>query len=997
MEYRIGTKVFTNWTIKKELGEGATGRVFEICKTDYGITTRSALKVIRVPRSASDIRAALAEGMDEQSVSSYFKGFVDEIVKEIVIMTNLKSHPNIVSYEDHHVTEHEGALGWDILIRMELLTPLYEYQLSHPMKEKDVLRMGVELTDALSFCQKKGFMHRDIKPENIFVSETGQFKLGDFGVARTVEKTTGGLSRKGTEKYMAPEVYLGRPYGLSVDIYSLGLVLYSFLNHGRLPFYPLDKKQITFADRENALGRRMKGDILPPPASASESAAEVILKACAYRSEDRYHSAAEMHEALKKILYGGQEQIEEPDVHDISEELYELESEEQTVGMVEELSAEPEEKTVGMVEMPEPEEKTVGIVESEQKTVVDLLINMPLSVQDHEVYEWLEKRHYDVQREEETAQIRVGDSETSLWTGIIECEKKRDRYIAAALRLTLEEAEESQRNEQLDYLTSTVFSQYHLNSMVESLQGDVRYVYSDNDNLFIVEYTKGVSLEVTRRMPLSVQPTGYREIGTILVNAPLQSRSDTEGWLKDNGFRYGSDKEEQITVYPDIEGAFSLCFSEYDGTVHTELFVRNTEEMYEYIKKKIQLSAGKGDIDIFTEHPNERSDENWWWVLNDRILRISFISEDKLILISIEINKSQPGDKDITEFETADESFTDNRKKLVKKGFWIAGALIALFFGCLLGVTVKDYLTDMMEQPAQEPDISYGGEAIENIGDVPKWTEDIGNPGGIDGKLLVELPLNSGADEAINWLDSIGYMYGVVDSYEDTGYKELKILDEAGSDWDISVECSDPGTPGNTYFGNISFIYKGKDQDAMLDTVRTEFEKVFAFTGETEVEEGFCSYSYTDQTNNYSINKFSGDSLTIRRSTLIEWDANKLDVGLDVFLYCPLDSEISVKDWLDEKGYSYDDSLLLIYVPAGFVSNTPNPDYGAMYTTFSVLNEDEVFESLIQQIREKTGIEGEEAETAEGRECTFNLDDRYINISVNIMAGDIYIRGGIIS
>ena len=89
----------------------------------------------------------------------------------------------------------------------------------------------------------------------------------------------------------------------------------------------------------------------------------------------------------------------------------------------------------------------------------------------------------------------------------------------------------------------------------------------------------------------------------------------------------------------------------------------------------------------------------------------------------------------------------------------------------------------------------------------------------------------------------------------------------------------------------------------MLDTVRTEFEKVFTFTGETEVEEGFCSYSYTDQTNNYSINKFSGDSLTIRRSTLIEWDANKLDVGLDVFLYCPLDSEISVKDWLDEKGY----------------------------------------------------------------------------------------------
>ena len=303
MEYRKGTVVFTNWIIEKELGEGATGRVFEIQKTDYGITTRSALKVIRVPHSDSDIRAAFAEGMSEESVSSYFQGFVDEIVKEIVIMSNLKSHPNIVSYEDHQVTMHEDSLGWDILIRMELLTPLYNYQMKQPLDEADVLRMGIELTDALDFCQKKGLIHRDIKPENIFVSETGQFKLGDFGVARTVEKTTGGLSRKGTEKYMAPEVYLGKPYGATVDIYSLGLVLYSFLNHGRLPFYPLDKNQITFADRETALGKRMQGETIPAPADASADIAEVILKACAFLPEERYQSAAEMREDLEAIAY----------------------------------------------------------------------------------------------------------------------------------------------------------------------------------------------------------------------------------------------------------------------------------------------------------------------------------------------------------------------------------------------------------------------------------------------------------------------------------------------------------------------------------------------------------------------------------------------------------------------------------------------------------------------------------------------------------------------
>ena len=339
MEYRKGTKVFTNWTIEKELGEGATGRVFEIQKTDYGITTRSALKVIRVPRSSADLKAALAEGMDGQSVSSYFQGFVDEIVKEIVIMTELKSHPNIVSYEDHHVMPHEDGFGWDILIRMELLTPLLDYQLGHMMTENDVIRMGRELTDALTFCQEKGLIHRDIKPENIFVSEAHQFKLGDFGVARTVEKTTGGLSRKGTEKYMAPEVYLGKPYNQTVDLYSLGLVLYSFMNRGRLPFYPQDKNQISFSDRESAMDRRMRGDEIPAPADASPEFASVILKACAFLPGDRYRTAQEMSADLKRLnRTKGSSQI--TGMTDCSQE-------EKTVGMF------AEEQTMGMFR-PEP-------------------------------------------------------------------------------------------------------------------------------------------------------------------------------------------------------------------------------------------------------------------------------------------------------------------------------------------------------------------------------------------------------------------------------------------------------------------------------------------------------------------------------------------------------------------------------------------------------------------------------------------------------------------
>lgn len=92
MEYTINSAVFGDWKITEKIGEGSYGTVYKIQKTDYGITTYSALKVIRIPRSNADIKAALNEGMDEQSVTTYFQGFVEEIVQEISVMASLKSH-----------------------------------------------------------------------------------------------------------------------------------------------------------------------------------------------------------------------------------------------------------------------------------------------------------------------------------------------------------------------------------------------------------------------------------------------------------------------------------------------------------------------------------------------------------------------------------------------------------------------------------------------------------------------------------------------------------------------------------------------------------------------------------------------------------------------------------------------------------------------------------------------------------------------------------------
>lgn len=298
MKYTIGTKVFGDWEIKREIGAGGFGVVYEIEKNNYGILVKSALKVIRIPASKSEIKTALSEGMDERSMVSYFEGCVDEIVKEIAVMSSLKNHPNIVTYEDHHVERDSEEFGWHILIRMELLTPLQDYQLSHKMTEKEIVQMARDICNALVYCQQKQIIHRDIKPENIFINELGEYKLGDFGVARSLDKTKGGLSVKGTIGYMAPEVYLGQSYGVSVDTYSVGLMMYRMLNGNRMPFFPPAPNPITYQDKEIAMTRRMQGESFPPPMYGSEGLKKVILKACAYHPSNRYKTAWEMLEAL---------------------------------------------------------------------------------------------------------------------------------------------------------------------------------------------------------------------------------------------------------------------------------------------------------------------------------------------------------------------------------------------------------------------------------------------------------------------------------------------------------------------------------------------------------------------------------------------------------------------------------------------------------------------------------------------------------------------------
>ena len=288
------------WFIKELLGEGSYGKVFRIEREDMGGKYDAALKVITIPQSEKEIESIRESLQDDNSVNQYFTNMAIRIVEEFKLMAQLKGNTNIVSYEDHEIVAHENGIGYDILIRMELLKPLNKF--TDNISEQEVIKIGIDICKALEVCQKYSIVHRDIKPENIFVSSLGDYKLGDFGVAKTMKHEMTVMTTTGTYVYMAPELKKGEECGTNVDIYSLGMVMYKLLNYNREPFLPLPPEMFTFEQREQSLINRMKGVPLPKPANANDRLAEIILKACEYNPKARYESPMRMRMELESLL-----------------------------------------------------------------------------------------------------------------------------------------------------------------------------------------------------------------------------------------------------------------------------------------------------------------------------------------------------------------------------------------------------------------------------------------------------------------------------------------------------------------------------------------------------------------------------------------------------------------------------------------------------------------------------------------------------------------------
>ena len=295
---------WADWDILEPLSSGSSGIVYRACRKGFP-DYLSAIKVVEVPSDREQIADMQKAGMSDEQIRNMLKERMKYVMEGIRRMERFRGQSHLVSIEDFRMENAEDGMGGRALIRMEYLKPLPAYIADKKLSVEEVIRMGIDLCSALEILHGSGVVHQDIKPDNIFVNDRLPggviYKLGDLDMLRDLSEHMPGEEIRGTPSFLAPETLDGTNVDARADLYALGLTMYYLINDNRLPFLP--KRQFSsHHDLEIATQMRLTGTELPDPEGAEESLCQVLKKACAFRPEDRYRSAAEMRENLEDLL-----------------------------------------------------------------------------------------------------------------------------------------------------------------------------------------------------------------------------------------------------------------------------------------------------------------------------------------------------------------------------------------------------------------------------------------------------------------------------------------------------------------------------------------------------------------------------------------------------------------------------------------------------------------------------------------------------------------------
>lgn len=269
----IGTMLSGRYEVLKRVGSGGMADVY--MAKDHKLNRNVAVKVLK------------SEYVEDEK-------FLKKFETEAQAVARL-SHPNIVNVYDVGI---EDGINYIVMELAEGMT-LKEYiRRKGYLSPKETVEISLQIASAISHAHKNHIIHRDIKPQNILVSEIGNVKVTDFGIAKATSSNTvtSTATAMGSVHYISPEQAKGRFCDEKSDIYSLGITMYEMVT-GHVPF-----------DHENGVTialMHLQNEITPPSQirdGIPDSLEKIILKCTMKKPEDRYQTADELITDLKLVF-----------------------------------------------------------------------------------------------------------------------------------------------------------------------------------------------------------------------------------------------------------------------------------------------------------------------------------------------------------------------------------------------------------------------------------------------------------------------------------------------------------------------------------------------------------------------------------------------------------------------------------------------------------------------------------------------------------------------
>lgn len=248
------------------------------------------VKIISIPATQAQMDALLLAGAykDPADAMEYFRKSGEAILEEAKILSTLSKIEGFLPYEGWQMEPiTRRRLGYEVYLLGSYKRSLDKYVRRNQVTHLEAINLGLDLCSALSVCRQAGYIYVDLKPANIFISEKKEYRIGDVGFIPIRELTFATIPDRYRSDYTPPELSDPMvPLSLTIDTFSLGMILYQLYNEGQLPVIPA-------ADSEEAIAA---------PINADYELAEIILKAIHPDPEKRWTNPKDMGQALVSYM-----------------------------------------------------------------------------------------------------------------------------------------------------------------------------------------------------------------------------------------------------------------------------------------------------------------------------------------------------------------------------------------------------------------------------------------------------------------------------------------------------------------------------------------------------------------------------------------------------------------------------------------------------------------------------------------------------------------------